>query len=474
MRARALLSGVAIAWVAAAAPLVAQQAKDLALVQRILAAEDRRDASDTTLTIGAGHPDAMIRQVARRAQARIADSLVATRSTFPTAVAPPHYPDPAWRLRHRALGTRGVRCEAVRAGLADSAWPVRFRAAGVLAPSCANAGTMATLTRWADALPRTETLRPTGGVSWHGAVHALQALARLAPREAAKRLEAFASHPTWQVRRYAVQAASTLGDTLQLRAAVTDSHPNVRAAAITALRTSTDPRDRGRFVAALRRTDVPTVLAAAGALADAPEPEARRAATAAWRRWVARASASERDVRVALLAVTGRPASDDIPPPDTTQVPAEAAALALGAERFLRVTMASGGYFVVRLRGDVAPIMAARVLTLVRSGHYDGLTWHRVEHDFVIQGGSPAEDEYVGSPQYFRDELGTVPHARGTVGMSTRGHDTGDAQWFINLRDNLRLNRDYTVFGEVVEGIAVVDAVLEGDVIASMQVVPGR
>ena len=46
-------------------------------------------------------------------------------------------------------------------------------------------------------------------------------------------------------------------------------------------------------------------------------------------------------------------------------------------------------------------------------------------------------------PQYFRDELGTMPHARGTVGMSTRGHDTGDAQWFVNLRNNLRLGRDY-------------------------------
>ena len=53
--------------------------------------------------------------------------------------------------------------------------------------------------------------------------------------------------------------------------------------------------------------------------------------------------------------------------------------------------------------------------------------------------------------------------------MSTRGHDTGDAQWFINLKDNARLMRDYTVFGEVVSGIDVVDGVLEGDVIASIE-----
>jgi cyclophilin family peptidyl-prolyl cis-trans isomerase len=127
-----------------------------------------------------------------------------------------------------------------------------------------------------------------------------------------------------------------------------------------------------------------------------------------------------------------------------------------------------GGSFDVRLRGDAAPITAARILDLARTGYYDGLTWHRVENDFVIQGGSRGHNEYVGLNRYFRDELGAVPHLRGTVGMSTRGHDTGDAQWFINLKDNLRLNSDYTVFAEVVEGIDVVDGILEGDVIETI------
>jgi cyclophilin family peptidyl-prolyl cis-trans isomerase len=156
-------------------------------------------------------------------------------------------------------------------------------------------------------------------------------------------------------------------------------------------------------------------------------------------------------------------------------LPADAASLALGRDVRLRVTLADssgGGSFVVRLRGDVAPIMAARVLALVRSGYYDGLTWHRVEPDFVVQGGGLGANEYAGNPRFFRDELGTVPHVRGTVGMSTRGHDTGDAQWFFNLRDNRRLDRDYTVFAEVVEGIEVVDGILEGDVIGRMDVLP--
>jgi len=114
--------------------------------------------------------------------------------------------------------------------------------------------------------------------------------------------------------------------------------------------------------------------------------------------------------------------------------------------------------------------MAARILALARSHYYDGLTWQRVEPDFVIQGGSPRANEYVGNSRFIRDELGTVPHVRGTVGMSTRGHDTGDAQWFVNLRDNLRLNRDYSIFGEVTDGIDVVDGVLEGDVIARIEI----
>jgi cyclophilin family peptidyl-prolyl cis-trans isomerase len=158
-------------------------------------------------------------------------------------------------------------------------------------------------------------------------------------------------------------------------------------------------------------------------------------------------------------------------------LPADAVALALGRETRLRVTLADssgGGSFTVRLRGDVAPLMAARILALARDGYYDGLTWHRVEPDFVIQGGGRGANEYMGHPRYMRDELGTVPHLRGTVGMSTRGHDTGDGEWFVNLRDNVRLNGDYTVWAEVVDGLDVVDGVLEGDVIAHIEVLPAR
>jgi cyclophilin family peptidyl-prolyl cis-trans isomerase len=158
-------------------------------------------------------------------------------------------------------------------------------------------------------------------------------------------------------------------------------------------------------------------------------------------------------------------------------LPPDAVSLALGRDVQVRVTIADssgGGAFTVRLRGDVSPITAARVLALVRTGYYDGLVWQRIEHDFVLQGGGPGANEYVGHPRFIRDELGAIPHPRGTIGMSTRGHDTGDAQWFVNLRDNPRLARDYSVFAEIVEGIEVVDSLLEGDVIARIELVGAR
>jgi cyclophilin family peptidyl-prolyl cis-trans isomerase len=143
----------------------------------------------------------------------------------------------------------------------------------------------------------------------------------------------------------------------------------------------------------------------------------------------------------------------------------------------VRVTMAAasgGGSFDVLLDADLAPLSVARVQQLIRGRYYDGLTFHRVVPNFVIQGGSPGMNEYVGDGPFLRDEPGLVHHLRGTVGISTRGHDTGDAQWFINLVDNYRLDHDYTVFATVVAGMDVVDRILEGDVMESVRLIPPR
>jgi cyclophilin family peptidyl-prolyl cis-trans isomerase len=135
--------------------------------------------------------------------------------------------------------------------------------------------------------------------------------------------------------------------------------------------------------------------------------------------------------------------------------------------------MLDRGAFELNLLIDEAPLSALRVATRAREGYYNGLTFHRVVPNFVVQGGSPGANEYMGDGPYMRDEVGLVPHRRGAVGISTRGRDTGDAQIFINLVDLPRLEHTYTVFAQVVAGLEVVDALVEGDVIERVDVIPG-
>jgi cyclophilin family peptidyl-prolyl cis-trans isomerase len=470
---RLLLLAFLVTPAASAAQSAPLSPADSALVGRILLAEDRRDTADAALDEGVRHADERLRTLARRAYGRIVDPRFAARDSLSSLPPPTSHLDPPWRLRYRALAAQRTSCHALRAALADSAWPVRLRAADLTPAECTTDDRLASVLRlWIDALPADAARRRPGNVSWQAAAHAIVALARVRPAEARPRVRTLARHRQWQVRAYAARAAAVLSDTARLRALARDPDDNVKEVAIDALAKLTGHADDDIFLAALRARGAQAVRAAAIALKGSPRADVAQAANAAFDRWVARASASERDTRLALLDAAGRPATDDRPPAARVELPPRAVALALGDEVRLRVTMApssGGGSFVIRLRGDVAPMMAARVLALARAGYYDGTSWHRVEHDFVIQGGGPGANEYVGHARFFRDELGTVPHVRGTVGMSTRGHDTGDAQWFINLKDNLRLNADYTVFAEVVEGIEVVDGILEGDEIAKIE-----
>jgi cyclophilin family peptidyl-prolyl cis-trans isomerase len=117
-----------------------------------------------------------------------------------------------------------------------------------------------------------------------------------------------------------------------------------------------------------------------------------------------------------------------------------------------------------------APVTIARFAALVKAGYYNGLTFHRIVPNFVVQGGSPGANEYVGNARFMRDEVSPSPHIRGAVGISTRGRDTGDGQIFIDLVDLPRLDRDYTVFGYVRSGMEFVDRMLEGTVIKSITV----
>ena len=472
---RARVAALLVAALAGAAPSGAQSLAraDSALVGRLLVAEDRRDSTDAAFAEGVRHADARIRAIAQRGLGRIRDPRFEARTTLPPVAPPPIWVEPAWRVRLRALAPLRDDCDAMRLAAGDSAWPVRFRAAALVRESCtAREDVVQAFARWIRERPDDTSRRKAGQVSWHGAAHGLVALARLRPAEARYEIGRFLNAPDANLRRYAARAAALVGDTAALRRLAADADDNVAESAIEALGKLTGHADDAIFLRAIERDGAQVVRVAAEALKGSPDPRVAPAALRRFEAWVRRANASERDARITLLEAAGRPASEDRPPPVRVTLPRDAVALALGKDIRLRVTMdkrSGGGRFDIRLRGDVAPMMAARILDLARRRYYDGLTWHRVEHDFVIQGGSPGANEYVGLAQFLRDELGTVTHARGTLGMSTRGHDTGDAQWFVNLRDNARLDRDYTVWAEVVAGIHVVDGILEGDVIKSIR-----
>lgn len=491
------------------AVVLAQSRADSALVGRILLAEDQRDSASQALSEGIRHRDRRIATIARRATARIRDPKFANRDSLPPLPPPPKYADPAWRLRLREVNGKRADCAAMRAALADSAWPVRFVAADRVAPECgSDSAIVRTLLSWTENLP-VVAARRRGAVTWHAPAHAITALARLAPTRARALLQQIAPSPIPWLRMYAANAAGTLSDTAMLRRLARDRDDNVKEAAIDALSRVAGHVGDDEYIAALSSRGYQAVRAGARALKGSPRGVALLPPIiAAAERIRADSSETSRDARLALIERAGEfaTATNGVPAsfaadfdcavsqaaapiaarstapnvrigarctPLPITLPADAVSLALGRDVRLRVTLADssgGGSFTVKLRGDVAPLMAARVLALAKSGYFNGRVWHRLEHDFVMQGGGGGS-EYVGYPRFFRDELGTVPHARGTVGMSTRGHDTGDAQWFVNLRDNFRLNGDYTVFAEVIDGIDVVDGVLQGDVIARIDVV---
>ena len=96
-------------------------------------------------------------------------------------------------------------------------------------------------------------------------------------------------------------------------------------------------------------------------------------------------------------------------------------------------------------------------MKLVKSGFYDGLTWHRVVSNFVVQGGDPRGDGWGDAGYSVRDEINPLRFDRGTVGMPKAGRDTGGCQIFISLIPTPHLDGLYTAFGQVVSGMEIVD-----------------
>jgi cyclophilin family peptidyl-prolyl cis-trans isomerase len=321
-------------------------------------------------------------------------------------------------------------------------------------------------------------------------------LAAVDRARAIDRLPALVSHESPFARTYAANAAAALEQTATLRQLAEDAHPNVRVAALDGLARIEGRAADALLIEQLGQDDPQLVMTAANLLEGTRDAAALPTLLSALERFSTRGRETERDARMALLeriaelgtststerlrrmlgdydpevaaraaeilsAWTGTPVQASPAPPQPAQVPTPLAIDSLERSVYT-VDMADGSSFELRLLAWDAPTNAARFARLAESGYFDGLTYHRVVPNFVVQGGSPGANEYAGDGAFSRDELGIEGNWRGTVGISTRGRDTGDAQMFLNLVDNIRLDHEYTVFAEVVRGMGVVDRLLEG------------
>jgi cyclophilin family peptidyl-prolyl cis-trans isomerase len=120
-----------------------------------------------------------------------------------------------------------------------------------------------------------------------------------------------------------------------------------------------------------------------------------------------------------------------------------------------------------------APLTVANFITLARKGFFNGIALHRVVPDFVVQDGDPRGDGEGGPGYTIRDEINERPYLRGTVGMALDWQDTGGSQFFITHSPQPHLDGRYTVFGQVMNGMDVVDRLGPGDVIRRVRIRDG-
>ena len=440
------------------------------------------------------HPDPEVR--------RLATNRFTEASPLRRALADPHPQVRLQALRGWArfqLGQEG--CGPILAALDDPSLSVRLEAVAWINQPVCGAGVDA-LVALAEGLEGTHAIPGT----WHLPMRALRSLVRLAPELARPFLADALTHPDPFVRAHAADVAQRLGNRDALETLLRDAEPNVQEAAAQSLHALVGAQAHLAFLDIVREAeDAQLLRSLAQLLEDTPlGASAVPTLTEALLRIGARGRSTDRDARMALLdriEALGSPVGNEItdaliplledPDPrvaervgtlltgwtglpvqvsprglPTLPLPSWETLVALENGTLL-LELVEGGLSApllvsIRLLPFEAPTNAARLTDLARRGVLDGLTLHRVAPNFVLQGGSPGANEYEGHGAYTRDELGRIGHWRGTVGLSTRGRDTGDGQFFINLVHNLRLNPNYTVFGVVVSEMDALMEVQEG------------
>jgi len=162
----------------------------------------------------------------------------------------------------------------------------------------------------------------------------------------------------------------------------------------------------------------------------------------------------------AIAAENAKKLGEDAP---TMKVPA--AIVPVEADNVWDLDLSTGGRVRIQLRPDLAPGHIERIKTLTRQGFYNGLKFHRVIPGFMAQGGDPKGDGTGGSSlPDLKAEFNLMPHLRGTVSMArAAGEDSANSQFFILFLPRMQLDKKYTVFGRVIEGMQYVDSIAQGE-----------
>ena len=352
-----------------------------------------------------------------------------------------------------------------------------------------------------------EARTPPNVGNWQREAHALVSLAKLSRPQAEIALASHSRHQVWQVRMYAARAAAILNDTPTLERLASDTNDNVAEATLAPLRRIKGVAAEPQLTAVLSRRDYQLLRTAAIEMKGLPPSKALTSALVdALKRVTAEKKETSRDARLAIVerlqelgvndhlndlqpllrdfdrkvaaavatamsASTGGAYASD-PQPLARQPLPSAAETAYLAEFNPVLVMASGDEISLDLDATHAPMASVRFLRLAKANYFDNLTFHRVVPNFVVQGGSPGANEYMGDGPYMRDEISARSHVTGSIGISTRGRDTGDAQFFFNLVDNARLDFEYTVFGQVAgTSLDAMWNIVEGDVIKEVKFV---
>ena len=141
-------------------------------------------------------------------------------------------------------------------------------------------------------------------------------------------------------------------------------------------------------------------------------------------------------------------------------------------KKYLVVMETKHGNIELELYPEYAPKTVNNFVFLVNEGYYDGVSFHRVINDFVIQGGDPTGTGRGGPGYQFEDETRGNPlkHETGVISMANAGPNTNGSQFFITHSPQSHLNGKHTVFGKVVKGMDVVYRIVQGDLMQKVTV----